>query len=513
MQPSAPIAKFENNAYLCYNRKVKKITISKLFVYRYRFIIGYIFLAIAFIALLITMPMFAQSGLSEAEINSATSSYFLGKNGILNGDLVDLPYRLLQKASILTFGLTAYSIKLPSIIIGLLLGFLLILLLNRWFKNNVSLLGSCLIILSTPFLFLAGNGTPLIMIVFWPTLLLWLGSKIQGEKHPRALYCFAFILAMLLSIFTPYMIYFAICCVFFAIMQPHLRFVLKNLPKFPLILCCLITLAGFAALGISVYHHPIILKELFFSASFEPNQFFHNISVGMNRLFSWHSNPEGVFLSPLIGLPTFALALIGLFSTTKGFFASRNSIATILIIFCIIITGFNPDAVIFIILPFSILIAHGIKYLLEKWYGLFPENPYARIMALLPLTILFVLMILPGLLQYYYGYRNNPNVADEYSDSLDVIHDNLDNEILIVYDHYEFYKILEEKTNLDIMSSAEFAEFLKNNPQEEIASRKVAVLGKPSESKENYDLTRIITSPKRNNSDILYLYTYTEGGE
>ena len=150
---------------------VKKITISKLFLYRYRFIIGYIVLGIAFFALLITMPIFAQSGLSEAEITSATSSYYLGKNGILSGDLVDLPYRLLQKASIVFFGLSAYSIKLPSIIIGLLLGFLLILLLNRWFKNNVSLLVSCLIILSTPFLFLAGSGTPLIMLVFWPTLL------------------------------------------------------------------------------------------------------------------------------------------------------------------------------------------------------------------------------------------------------------------------------------------------------------------------------------------------------
>ena len=133
--------------------------------------ISYVVLGIAFVALLLTMPMFAQNGLSAGEIESATSSYYLGKNGILNGDLVDLPYRLLQKASIVIFGLSAYTIKLPSIIIGLLMGFLLILLLNRWFKNNVSLLASCLIILSTPFLFLAGSGTPLIMIVFWPILL------------------------------------------------------------------------------------------------------------------------------------------------------------------------------------------------------------------------------------------------------------------------------------------------------------------------------------------------------
>ena len=70
---------------------MKKITISKLFLYRYRFIIGYIVLGLLFTALLLTMPLFAQNGLSQAEIDSATSSYYLGRNGIMDGDLVDLP--------------------------------------------------------------------------------------------------------------------------------------------------------------------------------------------------------------------------------------------------------------------------------------------------------------------------------------------------------------------------------------------------------------------------------------
>lgn len=462
--------------------------------------IGYAVLSILFVVLLVTMPMFAQNGLSEAEIESATNSYYLGKNGILQGDLVDLPYRLLQKASIMIFGLSAYAVKLPSILVGLLLGFLLTLLLNRWFKSNVSLLTSCVIILSTPFLFLAGSGTPLIMLVFWPTLLLWLGSKIQGEKHPRPLYCFMFIIAMLLAIFTPYMIYFAIFCVIFVLAQPHLRFVIKSLPKFPLILCGLIALAGFGALGISIYHHPAILSELFFAKNFQIGEFFRNIGAGMARLFSWHNSLEGVFLAPLISLPTFALALIGLFSTTKGFFASRNSIASILLVFCLIITGFNPDAVIFFILPFSILMAHGFKYLLEKWYGLFPENPYARVSALLPLTVLFILMILPGLLQYYYGYRYSPNVANEFSDDLTIIRENLTDEYLLVDQHYEFYKILEAKTNIKVVN-------------EIVPSENLAILGQPLEESDNWTLKQIITSPKRDNSDILYLYTLSEEGE
>ena len=476
---------------------MKKIIISKLFLYRYRFIIGYVVLGTAFIALLFALPLFAQNGLSDAEISSASNSYYLGKNGILNGDIVDLPYRLLQKFSIVVFGLSPYAIKLPSIIIGLLLGFLLILLLNRWFKSNVSLLASCLIILSTPFLFLAGSGTPLIMLVFWPTLLLWLGSKIQGEKRPRPIYCFLFAIMMLLSIFTPYMIYFAVFCVIFVLAQPHLRFVLKGLPKLPLMLVGIIILAGFTMLGINIVNHPETIMELLFTKDFRIGQFFGNIAAGLAPVFSWHNSLESVFLSPLISLPTFALALIGLFSTTKGFFASRNSIASILIVFCLIITGFNPQAVIFFILPFSILVAHGLKYLLEKWYGLFPENPYARVSAILPLAILFGFMIIPGLLQYIYGYRYNPNIATEFSDKLAVVRDNLTDECLLVTENYDFYKILEAKSDIKVIDKIEKVD-------------KLAVLGQLADKPEEYTLAQIITSSMRDNSDIIYLYTYTE---
>ncbi len=476
---------------------MKKTAVSKLFLYRYRFLIGYIILGLAFTVLLFSLPIFANSGITNDEISSATSSYNLGFDAITSGSLIDLPYHLLQKFSIRFFGLSAYTIKLPSIIIGLLLGFLFILLLNRWFKSNVSLLASCLVVLSTPFLFLAGSGTPLIMIVFWPTLLLWLGSKIQGEKKPKPIYSILFAIALLFAIFTPYMLYFAIFCVLFVISQPHLRFIVKNLPKIPLILTALLVLGGITALGFSIYNRPDTILELLFSTECTIDTFFGNIGEGLTALFSWRTGSENVFLSPLVSLPSLALVLIGLFSTTKGFFASRNSIASLLLIFTLLITGFNHNAVTFFILPFSILIAHGIKYLLEKWYGLFPKNPYARISALIPLTLLFSFMLIPGLLQYIYGYHYNPNVVSEFSDTLSIIQKNLqNNETLLVSDHVEFYNILEDFTNLDVITSTDTTD-----------ADNLAILGKPEKTPSGYKLSRIITSAKSDNSDIIYLYT------
>ena len=446
--------------------------------------------------LLFSLPLFAQTGLSQQEMESATASYQLEIDAPMNGDLVDLPYRVLQKFSILLFGLTPYSIKLPSIIVGLLLGLLLILLLNRWFKSNVSLLASCLVVLSTPFLFLAGNGTPLIMIVFWPTLLLWLGSKIQGEKRPEPIYSFLFAIVMLFSIFTPYMIYFAIFCVIFVWAQPHLRFVIKSLPRLPLSIVTAIIIAGITTLILNIINQPETISELLFSKGFVATDFLKNLSAGLAPVFLWDGSLESVFMTPLIGLPTLALALVGLFSTTKGFFASRNSIATLLFIFTLIIAGFNPNAILFFILPLAIVVAHGLKYLLEKWYGLFPENPYARIAAIFPLSILFVAILLPSLLQYVYGYRYNPNVVSQFSQELATVRANLTNEKLVVDEEdRDFYKILEISTDIRLIEEVNV-----EKPE------KFAKLGGYAEYK-YYTLERIITSPMRENSDIMYLYT------
>lgn len=477
---------------------MKKIVISKLFLYRHRFVIGYLILAVAFLILLFGLPVMSQSGLTDSEMQSSVDSVALNIEAPLKGDLVDLPYHLLQKASIKMFGLTPYAIKFPSILIGLCLGVLLILLLNRWFKNNVSLLASALVVLSTPFLFLAGNGTPLIMLVFWPTLLLWLGSKIQGEKRPKPVYSFLFALSLLLSIFTPYMVYFAVFCVIFVLVQPHLRFIVKSLPRLPFIITVLVVLVGMGLLVMNMVNHPDTLMELLFARGFEVKDFFSNITTGLSPVFSWRDTPTSVFLSPLMSLPTLALALVGLFSTTKGFFASRNSIASALVVFTLVITGFNPLAVVFFILPFAILTAHGIKYMLEKWYNLFPENPYARVAGIFPLIMLFGFIIIPSLTQYVNGYRYNPTVVGQFDFTLPVVNEHVKEGVLVAGDRYDFYRILQDKTGIRVVRE------VGDVPGD---ASIVSVLSGGADVGRNLKLSQIYTSHLRENSDIIYVYT------
>lgn len=486
---------------------MSKLVISKLLLYRYRFYIGYIILGLAFVALVFGLPLISPAGLSDLERQSAVTSYNLHLSSITSGDLIDLPYHILQKLSILTFGLTPYALKLPSIIIGLALGLLLILLLNRWFKSNVALLASILTVLSTPFLYLTGSGTPLIMLVFWPTLLLWLGSKIQGEKSPKPLWCFAFALALLLAIYTPHLIYLVVFIIIFAIWNPHLRFTIKSLPKFPLLCMAVITLAGLAVWVTNIISSTTVALTLFFGENFSLSHFFDNIKTGFAPFFSWGQPLEGLYLSPLIGLSSLALAIAGLFSTRQGFFASRNAIASCFIVFSVVLAGLTPDSSLLLVLPFSILTAHGLRYILEKWYGLFPSNPYARVFAIFPLSILLALMIIPSLNHYIYGYKYTPAVANQFSSDLALISNKLEpgTSLLVPEDtlDYAFYRIYEDRHHtIKLYGSPEQINIL-------LPGDKVATLGKNEEfaTPGGYTLDRIITSPNSDNSDRIYIYS------
>ena len=477
---------------------MKKHRISSLFLYKHRWALGFGLLGLVFIALIFLIPLLSPNGLSEAEMQSAVDSMSINRESIFAGEIVDLPYHALQKASITIFGLSAYAIKLPSIVIGFFLGSLLILLLNRWFKNNVALISSILTVVSAPFLYLVGTGTPLIMLVLWPTLLLWLGSKIQGVKKPRASFCFLFALALFVSIFTPYMLYLAAFIFIYAIIHPHLRFTIKTLPTIPFVLAVILALSGFAFIGYNIFKVPETLTALLFAPGFEFKDFLNNLKTGFLPFFSWTGSVTSTLLSPMLGLASVALAVTGLISTTKGFFASRNSIASLFIIFTVLLTGINPDCAILIILPFAILTAHGVRYILEKWYGLFPENPYARIFAIFPVGLLLGILLASSTFHYIFGYRYNPAVANEFQNDLSLIYENVEPDTTLLVAggtlDYDFYHILENTAGFKVKTAPEGSE------------KAIATLGKWPEKLDDYDLYRIITSPKSTNSDRIYIY-------
>ena len=483
-----------------------KLKPNKYFLYKNRFVIGYLLLALSFLGLLFFLPQVAPGGLSSSETNSAISSQNLNYHSILDGQFIDLPYHLLQKIIFKFFGITIFTIKLPSILIGGLLGVLFILLLNRWFKNNTAIIASIITVLSSNFLFLAGSGTPLIMIVFWPTLLLWIGSKVQGKERPAPIWCFIFAFTLFLSSFTPFMLYLVISILIYTILHPHLRFTIKNLPKLPLFIVGFFILSGFGLVSFILFQHPTSIWELLFAKDFNLASYFLNLKQAFLPFFSWHSIIESPFLAPQISLPATLIAVIGLISTFKGFFASRNSIAIFLILFTVIISGFHIDYAVLLIMPFAILIAHGLRYIINKWYDLFPENPYAKLFGILPIALFLSIMITSDLSHFISGYHYTAPVANQFNNDLSLTLKTIKSNDYLVLDQSQdsarlliaannIHPFFAQPLNLQIASSADGF----------IPGTKFYSLGK-IESSNSLTIQKIFTSSKSQNADRLYRY-------
>lgn len=474
-----------------------RLRIDKLFLYRHRFGIGYVLLTLFLLFLLVFLPMLSPGGISSEEMQSVVNSSDVSWTSVLKeGDTVSLPYRLLQKASISVFGLTLYSIKIPSIIIAAITAVLMVLLLNRWFKSNVAIIASAITVLSSAFLFLAGFGTPAIMYLFWMTLILWLGSKILGVARPHPVLVCAFVITLAVALYTPHLAYVALIIAIAGIFHPHMRFTIKKFKIPQLVICFALFALVISPLVVSFFTNSDILRQLLFN----PNEFNYaeNVISAFQPFFSFGSAYESVFLSPLFGLATVALIFVGVLASMGKLFTSRNTIVSLLVIFSILISGIEPYAATIVVIPIAVLVAAGLESILEKWYSLFPENPYARIFGLIPVAAFTGIIVVSSLSHFVFGYHYTPMVANQFNDDISLVRKNLDaGTVLLIKEgavEFDFYKILEGQTGITVMGAV---------PERDDV--KVATLGVWDEEID-LPLRRIVTSQKSQNSDRLYIY-------
>ena len=454
---------------------------------------------IAFFGLLSFLPSIAPNGLSDAEMQSAIDSDAISANFIQEGRVIDLPYHLLQKASISIFGLSLYAIKLPSIIIAVLAGFFIVLLLNRWFKSDVAIVGSILVLLSTAFLFLAGSGTATIMLVFWLALLLWLGSKIVGNDHTPPILTISFVISVALSLYTPHLFYVAAGIAVAGLLHPHLRFSLKQLKFYQLIICIGAFVITIAPLVLGCIFNHDTFRDLIWMRDFSFDNIIHNISTAFAPFFSFSLAYDSVYLAPLFGLANIVLTIIGVLASIGKLFTSRNTVVSLLTIFAIFVSGLNQNIAITIIIPITVLSTAGLESIIEKWHSLFPENPYAHIIGTAPIVVVVLMIVFSGLSHFIFGYHYTPRVAKNFSDDINIIQDNLQGGAILIVDqnneNLNFYRLLDQHNNFTVYTDI----------PEEVSDKKIAILNQTTD-REDLALKQIITSSKTRNSDRLYIY-------
>ena len=392
--------------------------ISEWTLYKHRFLIAYSGLAVL-TALLLTL--FAETlppGLSGSEQQSVITSHAISFTELPSAaQVVNLPYHTLQKLSTDLLGLTPFGVRLPSLIFAALTALCLSFIIKRWFKVNVAIVATMIIITSSWYLAIARLGTPDIMVPFWTSTLILCATYVSQQTKRWHIWKALFGLSAALSLYTPYMAYLFIATLIAAIAQPHLRYLIRQSSKVGLTIGIFFFIVLMAPLGWGIYKDPSIIREIFAIPAVipEPMQFGRDLLQAISNL-GWPFNVSASeVITPLVGITSLVLVVIGGIRLLGDFHSVRAYVLLIWLALLIPIIGFNPNNLTVLFVPVMLVMTIGLNLIVRYWYKLFPFNPYARIFGLVPLFVLIFSIMQFNYQRYTYTMLYSPQAGQTFN--------------------------------------------------------------------------------------------------
>ncbi|MFZ1302195.1 MAG: glycosyltransferase family 39 protein [Candidatus Microsaccharimonas sp.] len=465
---------------------------SNYSIYRWRYIIGYSIIGLLLTGVFVFIGFFLPGGLSTQEMASAVQSASLSFSDPATLAIPNLPYYALQSLIFTLFGISIFTIKLPSLILAMLSAVGFILLLRRWFKPNIAVLASLIAITTGQFLFIAQQGTPEILYLFWPIVLLLLGTQITRVHKARFLWKILFAISAALSLYTPLSIYPLVAIALATVLHPHLRNAVRRLSKPRLVAVTILFLLLIAPLVYGIVLNPQLGLTLLGVPATWPPDLVTNIQTVVWQYFVFWEPNVGTLMTPVFGLGSAILILLGAYRIIRTRETTRSYLIIIWIICLTPVLLFNPTFTSVTFVPSMLLLAAGLTSLIGYWYRLFPFNPYARITGLIPLIILVFALSISGLARYVYGYHYSPNQASLFSKDLALLPKDT-RELIVSNDERAFYTaVAKYRDDLKIV---------------ELPSGNTFVMTRTARTNfDNYQIYRIITNGYTNESDRLYVY-------
>ena len=471
--------------------------ITDFFIYRWRYIVGYLAIGLLLAGLLVFAGLYVPGGISAEEMRSTVQSDAISLVNPATLAVTNLPFHLLQATVFYLFGISDFTIKLPSLLLALLSAVILILLLRRWFRPNIAVLTSLIAITTGQFLFIAQSGTPGILYVFWPILLLALGTQVTRAKRGTLLWSLLFAAAAALSLYTPLGIYPLIAVVITIVLHPHLRAIIRRLSKWKVVTSIVLGSVIVSPLVYFMLTTPGLALSLIGAPPVWPPNLVENVLTLVKQFFLFWEPSTTTLMTPVFGFGSMLIILLGIYRLIVTRETTRSYLIIIWILSLIPVLILNPQFTSVTFIPSVLLLAAGLTSLISYWYRLFPLNPYARIAGLIPLVILVITLIGSGIDRYVYGYHYSPENAVNFSRDLRLLPVDT-KELVVSADELPFYRAFaNNRDGLSVTTTVSSNQF--------VATRDA----RPAVSKE-YEVTRIITTTYANESDRLYVYKKTE---
>ncbi|MDO4871975.1 MAG: glycosyltransferase family 39 protein [bacterium] len=471
---------------------MKTKQIDDFWLYKFRYQITYTILFASYLAIIFYSIFIAPNGLTNAEVESATFSANLDFSQIFSAQILNFPFRILQKISIGIFGLSNFSIKLPAILISFATIFAIIRLAHIWFERGTATMASIIAITSSQFFFIAQNGTPDILYIFYPILLILAGGLFMESRKITPLIVGFFVLA--LSFYTPLTIYIVLAMLLTILAHPRLRLMITREIKKARIFGTFALFLLLAPLAVAIFFEPAMLKTIFGIP--DSLNLFENFNLLISNLFSFSSSNSGGVIAPIINPAAAILIAIGLYFTFSAKYTAKSYLVNIWSLILLAVCVINPNLTTILFTPILLLTITGLQSLIQTWYMLFPKNPYARVFGLFPIVFFVVSLLLTSLNHFQQSYVHSPEVAQNFSQDLRLLLENSDsNRVLMVSkEERDFYAILENQNAAKLASNFE-------NEQIIVSKKFFENLKLPKE----YRISRIITSSASKNSDRFYI--------
>lgn len=391
-----------------------KEKVTSYLLYRWRYALGYSIGGLLILGVLVFNLLFVPGGLRAAEETSAVASGALAFAHFDPNTVINLPYHVLQRAFFALFDVSALSIKLPSIVMGLLAIVGCYLLVATWFRRNVAVITTIVGATMPAMLYISQDGTPTIYAIAVSFWLLYVATCVSRAIRPQAFWSILFFILLALNLYTPLGIWLNIAILSTIPFHPHIRLGARrfNVNR----------LAVAGAVGF------VILAPLIYSITVKPELAMTLLGIPTNGLdisanlhalslfyFGGDTSQTTPYLEPLFPLATMLLIIIGFYRFILIKYTARTYVTWLWGIILIPMILLNPE-LFMMILPLAILmIAMGIASLISEWYVLFPRNPYARIVGLIPLGIIVVGIAVTNAYHYVAGYHYSPQIVAAYN--------------------------------------------------------------------------------------------------
>jgi len=470
-------------------------------LYRWRYTIGYTLLTVLVLSALAFAAFYVPGALRDGEMQSALASGALSMHSIDPTTVVNLPYHILQRLSFLVFGVTALSIKLPSIVLGLFTAFGVLLLVKVWFRRNIAIIVAAIATTTTQFLFMAQDGTPAIMFTFVAVWLLVACTYMTRTKIFSTFWKVAACVLTATALYIPLGIYIVLALFITASFHPHIRYMIRRIARIRLIIAILLGLVALVPVAEAIIlNQKVALLLLGIPSSINLQD---NIITLSKDLFGFFLASDSYLLRPLYSVGAVILMAVGTYRFMTVKYTARGYTVFFLALFLIPLIIINPAHVTDFYVLAVLLMAMGVNTLVASWYTLFPRNPYARTVGMVPISVFVVGMIFTGFASFINNYSYNANVLQAYDNDLKLLARN------VAANHQQETKIQVVTTKAQEPFYTLVAHYDKRFAvSTEFTSQQTIIMTRDAYHKQTPKaaISTIITSRRATDADRLYIY-------